>query len=324
MLGRIPRLIDFDENEAIDPLIIIKKFGSYAAFLQKHEKNAPATLSEKKLAFLKFISTKLASGKRRADLEVLARLLSQETPLALRVAESRFGCEQAHAVSRMLSGSFSTLGQELVVTEEGQMRLGAAFSSALCDPYFRDCVLDAVRFGLARVDKNFTDCYKDTGFVLYEKYSREDVAIILNWEKEPNYQNVGGYFHDAKTNTFPVFIDYEKDPSISATIQYEDRFITDRRIIAISKNNRSLESPEIVRLAHERENGVKCYLFVRKNKNDKDSGKEFYFLGQMHPTGDFEATTMEDGKTNVVEITYALEQPVRADLYDYLTSNLDG
>lgn len=100
--------------------------------------------------------------------------------------------------------------------------------------------------------------------------------------------------------------------------------VTDRRIIAISKNNRSLESPEIVRLAHERENGVKCYLFVRKNKNDKDSGKEFYFLGQIHPTGDFEATTMEDGKTNVVEITYALEQPVRADLYDYLTSSLDG
>lgn len=324
LLGRIPRLIDFDENEAIDPLIIIKKFGSYAAFLQKHEKNAPAALSEKKLAFLKFISTKLASGKRRADLEVLARLLSQEAPVSLRAAESRFGCEQAHAVSRMLSGSFSTLGQELVVTDEGQMRLGAAFSSALSDSYFRECVLDAVRFGLARADKNFTDCYKDTGFVLYEKYSREDVAIILNWEKEPNYQNVGGYFHDAKTNTFPVFIDYEKDPSISATIQYEDRFITDRRIIAISKNNRSLESPEIVRLAHERENGMKCYLFVRKNKNDKDSGKEFYFLGQMHPTGDFEATTMEDGKTNVVEITYALEQPVRADLYDYLTSNLDG
>lgn len=324
LLGRIPRLIDFDENEAIDPLIIIKKFGSYAAFLQKHEKNAPATLSEKKLAFLKFISTKLASGKRRADLEVLARLLAQEAPLALRVAESRFGCEQAHAVSRMLFGSFSTLGQELVVTEEGQMRLGAAFSSALCDPYFKECVLDAVRFGLARADKNFTDCYKDTGFVLYEKYSREDVAIILNWEKEPNYQNVGGYFYDAKTNTFPVFIDYEKDPSISATIQYEDRFITDRRIIAISKNNRSLESPEIVRLARERENGMKCYLFVRKNKNDKDSGKEFYFLSQMHPTGEFEATTMEDGKTNVVEITYTLEQPVRADLYDYLISNLDG
>nr|WP_297155152.1 DUF3427 domain-containing protein [uncultured Ellagibacter sp.] len=56
----------------------------------------------------------------------------------------------------------------------------------------------------------------------------------------------------------------------------------------------------------------------------KCDGKEFYFLGQMHPTGEFEATTMEDGKTNVVEIAYALEQPVRADLYDYLISNLDG
>lgn len=30
---------------------------------------------------------------------------------------------------------------------------------------------------------------------------------------------------------------------------------------------------------------MKIYLFVRKNKDDKTAGKEFYFLGEMEPTG---------------------------------------
>lgn len=41
-----------------------KKYGSYAAFLQRYEKGVASTLSEAKLEYLKFISTKLASGKR--------------------------------------------------------------------------------------------------------------------------------------------------------------------------------------------------------------------------------------------------------------------
>lgn len=65
------------------------------------------------------------------------------------------------------------------------------------------------------------------------------------------------------------------------------------------------------------------YLFVRKNKEDKNDRKEFYFLGQIHPTGEFEQIVMKDGKTSAVEITYDLEQPVRADLYDYLLSSFD-
>lgn len=324
LLGRIPSLCDFDENEAIDPLIIIKKYGSYAAFLQKIEKNVPHALSEKALDYLKFISKKLASGKRKEDLIVLSQLIEHRDFYPLSSMERHVGRECACSVKRMLTGEFSTIGQQIAVSDQGSLRLSPGFSQALEDPYFRQCVADVVRFGLARADARYGNLYGDTGFVLNEKYSREDVAILLNWEKEPNYQNIGGYFYDEKTNTFPVFIDYEKDPSISITTQYEDRFVTDRKIIAISKSNRSIESPEIKRLGNEKQNGMRCYLFIRKNKNDKDNGKEFYFLGRMHPTGEFKEIVMEDGKTSAVEITYMLEQPVRADLYDYLLSNLDA
>ena len=89
--------------------------------------------------------------------------------------------------------------------------------------------MDTIRFGIKRNRDNYQDTYKDTDFVLYATYSREEVCRFLHWQKEPNFQNVGGYFYDKTTNTFPVFINYKKDPSLSITTQYEDRFTSDSR-----------------------------------------------------------------------------------------------
>ena len=323
LLGRIPRLVDFDENEAMDPLIIIKKYGSYAAFLQRYDKDCPFAFGDRKLAFLKFVSTKFANGKRAADLLALQQVLRDGSADAEPRANRAAAESRGRSVVRMLTGEFSTQGQELARLEGGKLVLADAFAAALSDEDFRRCVEDAVEFGLMRARGKYAQPYEDTDFVLYGKYSREDVAKLLCWEREPNYQNVGGYFFDEATNTFPVFINYEKDPDISITTKYEDRFVSDRRIIAISKSNRSLRSREIVRLAEAEENGVKCYLFVRKNTHDKDDGTEFYFLGRIHPTGAFEQIVMEGTNTTAVEIEYELDQPVRADLYDYFRSSFD-
>ncbi len=309
----------------MDPLIIIKKYGSYAAFLQRYDKECPFAFGDRKLAFLKFISTKFANGKRAADLLALQQVL-RDGSAAARPRENRAAAaaeSRGRSVVRMLTGEFSAQGQELVRLEGGKLMLADAFAAALSDKDFRRCVEDAVEFGLMRAHDRYAQPYEDTDFVLYGKYSREDVAKLLCWEREPNYQNVGGYFFDEATNTFPVFINYEKDPDISITTKYEDRFVSDRRIIAISKSNRSLRSREIVRLAKAEENGVKCYLFVRKNTHDKDDGTEFYFLGRMRPTGRFEQIVMEGTNTTAVEIEYELDQPVRADLYDYFRSRFD-
>lgn len=323
LLGRIPRLVDFDENEAMDPLIIIKKYGSYAAFLQRYDKDCPFAFGDRKLAFLKFVSTKFANGKRAADLLALQQVLRDGSMDAEPRANRAAAESRGRSVVRMLTGEFSTQGQELARLEGGKLVLADDFAAALSDEDFRRCVEDTVEFGLMRARGKYAQPYEDTDFVLYGKYSREDVAKLLCWEREPNYQNVGGYFFDEATNTFPVFINYEKDPDISITTKYEDRFVSDRRIIAISKSNRSLRSREIVRLAEAEENGVKCYLFVRKNTHDKDDGTEFYFLGRIHPTGAFEQIVMEGTNTTAVEIEYELDQPVRADLYDYFRSSFD-
>ena len=322
VLGRIPALQDFDDNESIDPNIIIRKFGSYAAFLQRYEKDAGLSFSTAKLDYLKFISQKLANGKRAEDLQVLRGLLDAfGSSGQFAFPRGRVAASRVRAVSRMLSGSFSTAGQKLVDFDGSRFSLEGAFARALADPAFFRHVSDAVDFGLQRNRTLYAETYQDTAFVLNAKYTREEVTKLLGWESEPNYQNVGGYFHDKATNTFPVFINYDKDPSISVTTQYEDRFVSDQELIAISKSKRTLASPEIVNLSHAAENGMRCFLFVRKNTNDKDDGTEFYFLGEMRPTGYFRQFVMKDSTANAVEIGYRLDQPVRADLYDYFLSD---
>lgn len=321
VLGRIPKLCDFDANESIDPLLIIRKYRSYPAFLMKYDPDCAYDFGSKQLDYLEFISTKLANGKRLLDLQILNDLIVSR--------ENVF--EGAHltrpnsraAACNVLSGAFSTKGQRLISQRGAQLLLDENFKRALGDPKFKECVLDAIHFGIARNKVFFSNPYKDTDFVLYQKYSREEICKLLQWKKEPNYQNIGGYFHDKETNTFPVFINYEKDPSISITTQYEDRFISERKLIAISKSKRNLNSPEIKTLAAAKFNGLRCFLFVRKKVKDSDNSVEFYFLGEMHPTGDFKPIVLADDVTKAVEITYELEDPVRADLYDYFLSNFD-
>lgn len=321
VLGRIPTPLDFDANESIDPNLYSSKFGSYAAFLQKYEPESGLQLGKDELDMLKFISSKLASGKRKEDLMVLDKIM--ENPDRRTTVDLPSNDDSIRSVARMLSGDFSTSGMNLAEYDEGYWEASPEFRTALSDQQFFEQAKQTVLFGLKRNERLFSDKYKDTDFVLNEKYTREEVCRLLRWSKEPNYQNIGGYFHDKETNTFPVFIDYDKDPSISVTTQYEDRFLSENQLIAISKSNRNLNSPEIRSLKESKENGMRCFLFLRKNKNDKGAGKEFYFLGEIFPTGQFRQFVMKGSTASAVEIAYRLDVPVRADLYDYFLSDLD-
>lgn len=331
MLGKIPSLLDFDANGAIDPLRIFKKFGSYHAFLSKYEKGYDVPFSEAQSIMLEFVSRKLASGKRFEDLAMLRKLVMERCcnigSLAL-TAEAVYGRTTWEAALRsagaLLSGSFGASGkfEQLVQLTDDGYELTPGFSRALENAEFKRQMLELLDFGIARNSSSYSRTYKDTSFVLNAKYTYEEVCCLLGWEKNINGQNMGGYKYDAATNTYPVFINYEKAPDISDSIKYEDRFISESRLVAISKQPRNLDSPEIRRLKAWPGNGMKTYLFIRKNKDDKDGGKEFYFLGEMHPTQEYAPITIA-GKS-AVEIGYELDTPVENGLYGYLTSSIEA
>lgn len=56
-----------------------------------------------------------------------------------------------------------------------------------------------------------------------------------------NAQNIGGYFYDTATKTLPVFINYDKTED---AIAYEDRFVSQQNLIALSKHPRKVDSSD--------------------------------------------------------------------------------
>ena len=63
----------------------------------------------------------------------------------------------------------------------------------------------------------------------------------------------------------------------------------------------------------------KILLFVRKNKDDKET-KEFYFLGEVFAQGEPIPIKMEKTGDDAFEINYKLDVPVREDIYEYIVS----
>ena len=328
-LGKIPSLLEFDRNGSIDPLLIFKSSKSYHDFLSKCEPDYTVQFSSDQTKILRFISQKLAAGKRIEDLYLLRTLVEaghegyrQMREAAFRNYRVQLKDGAIKSAIAVLKGDFAAPKDfvSLLIDDGDSPRLTEAFATALHDAEFKRQILEVLDFGISRNRLDYAETYANTNFVLNAKYTYEEVCRLMNWEKNINAQSLSGYFYDEKTNTFPVFINYDKAPDISESIQYEDQFVSPSKLIAISKGKRTLRSPEIQHLQAWPGNGMKTYLFMRKNKDDK-GGKEFYFLGEMHPTGEFEAIKTKSGD-NAVEIEYELNTPVRQDIYEFMLSDL--
>lgn len=218
------------------------------------------------------------------------------------------------------SAARKTYSQCVFLEKEGKdYSISKSFADMLKNKDFYCILEELIDFGISRYQENFNSHYQDTDLVLYQKYTYEDVCRLLNWERNEVPLNIGGYKFDRKTKTFPVFINYEKQEGIRDTINYEDHFISDNRLIAISKSGRSLESEDVQNFLKAREREIDVQLFVRKNKDDKIS-KEFYYLGRMTATGTAKEIMMPNTDKTAVEIEWALDTPVRKDIYEYIVN----
>lgn len=226
----------------------------------------------------------------------------------------------AHAVSDGGSTADDALQDESRWTG-AEWRMSTIFEATLDEnPDLVEELSDLADFVLARWARLYGATYRETRFSLYQTYTYEEVCRLLDWERNVNAQNIGGYFYDRTTKTLPVFVNYEKE---EGAIAYADRFLSERRFVALSKRNRRPTSSDadhiFKRGPDEAQNRI--YLFVRRNKKEKEA-KAFYFLGEVRAAG--EPIPVEvpgaNGVDPAFEIDYRLAEPVRSDIYAYLTA----
>ena len=336
-LGHIPALMDFDKYGEMDVLRIFdnNSLGSYYKFLVKYEKDYKVRLNKSEEKVIEFISKKLASGKRIHELELLNRMMTYQHGLMGMLKEalnSEYGIRIQEKTERnivnVMTNEFpagtgkKTYSNCVFLQKEdttGDYAISDSFLEMLENPDFYDIVKELVEFGIARYKENYSNRYQDTDFVLYQKYTYEDVCRLLNWENNEVPLNIGGYKYDKKTKTFPVFINYDKAEDIQDTIKYEDHFVNASQLVAISKQSRTIDSEDVQNFLKAEKRGIKVELFVRKNKDDKIS-KEFYYLGRMKATGKVTEFIMANTDKTAVEIEWNLNTPVREDIYEYIVN----
>ena len=332
-IGCVPEISDFKKYGSVEISKYFDKFGSYYAFLTKYyPDDCHVRLNEHEEIAVEYFSRKLTNTKRIHELILIKNLLTRK----VRLSYYRETLERDYrivltdsvmeSVVRSLTNEFPKEEErkkyaECILLKESAdgFELSETFESLLnANEEFKKMIVSLIDYGIENYNDNYSEKYKDTNFQLYQKYTYEDVCRLLNWKKNMNAQNIGGYFYDSETKTLPVFINYHKAED---AIAYEDRFVSNDRFIALSKHPRRVDSSDAdhfyKRTDEDKDN--KIYLFVRKNKDDKEA-KEFYFLGEIYAQGEPNPIIMEKTKDNAFEINYRLDVPVREDIYDYIVS----
>ena len=332
-LGRIPTILEFKAYGAVDVTKIFDKCGSYYVFLKRYEPEYHCELSQNEQSVIEYMSRKLSSYKRIYEWSILESLISRQDRFTSyadymkKEYEVKVSALKEESAYRNLTNQFPKEEERrkytacvlIERTANGGYRLADGFRQMLRNKEFKAMVKDLLVFAKERYQDNYSHAYKDTDFQLYQKYTYEDVCRLLCWKRNMNAQNIGGYFYDADTKTMPVFINYDKTED---AIAYEDRFLTESTLIALSKRPRQITSSDADHIYKktEADKENRIYLFVRKNKDDREA-KEFYFLGEVFAEGEPKQITMGASNDKAFEIQYRLDVPVRSDIYDYIVGD---
>ena len=327
-LGRSPLLVDYLNYNSIDPLVFFENsnFKNYIEVLNKFSKSE-LLLSETEAKWLNFLTFELLPGKRKHELLLLDELIkngkiSKDNFINLiKVNQLATDMNTISSVESILNLSFLKAQEikkygdiPLLICNNLEYSLEEEFIQLLTRLEFRQAIEDIIQAGLIK-----TLDYP-APFTIGQKYSRRDVAKLLNWAKDEPPLNIGGYKIDRETNTCPIFITYHKNDEISDTIKYEDELLNETTLKWFSKNKRTLESPDVKTILNSPTNGLDLRLFIIK---DDAEGGDFYYLGSLTliPSSVEEMVrTLEKGDESIVTMQFKLDTPVSDPLYRYITN----
>jgi superfamily II DNA or RNA helicase/HKD family nuclease len=337
-LGRDPMMYDFVESNSRDPFQYVEHYKSYFNFLLKYSFEVyGGLLSEKESKCIELFSKEVLNGVRYHEILLLQMLIDNESisfvdfDLQLYKALG-VRCKSETWISVLNNLNFlfvreKNLGKlvpvgmkykfTLVIDTLDKVEVSRQLKKFLDNAFFQRSVRDLLKTAASAYLRKFGSTNYNTGFLLYERYSRKDVFRILNWKENPVAQNVGGYMISSNKDDLAIFVTYHKSKKISKSIQYEEKFISQSVFEWMSKNSRNLNSPEIRAL--QTELNMRIPLFVKKS--DKE-GDEFYYMGDMKPIGDSftpsRITNDKGKKVSVVQVQFIVTPSVDDSIYKYL------
>ena len=337
-LGRIPYLMDFYENGEIDPLVIIREYKTYQNFLCIMEPGIyQGKMTDQENLTMEYLSRTVLSGVRPYELEILKRLFTREQisleELAAELQEiylSAFDESSLEDAIRVLEGRFVSKEEEyrkyksIDILEDHESRLirrMASYAKRLQHLEFNHQIEDLVSVGLRRYQDKYGTCRtSESRFVLYEKYSRRDVSLLMNCGRDLSSTMYG--MKRIGDDVF-IFITYHKAAAESEDKQYAegkpdyaDAFtdsMTFRWDSQIGKGPESSYMQDVT-------GAKRKHLLVKKS--DAETG--FYYMGTFDITDVKGAKKMDNNGRlkDITKVTIKMHHAVRDDLLRYMESNL--
>jgi len=336
-LGRVPYLIDFYENAETDPLVIIREYKTYQSFLVSVEKELyMERITEQELITLEYLSKTILSGTRPYELEILKRFLNHEVIYVDQIKQEfqhTYGYEldltSFNNAIEVLQGKFVSKEEEYkkychidIVNYDAKRTLQRlkGFADRLLDMEFYKQVNDIIQVGLRRYKERYLiNQENSTSFVLYEKYSRRDVSLLMNCGKDLSSIMYGMKRIDE--DVF-IFVTYHKEESsddknyVDGKPDYADAFEDNMIFRWDSQIGRGINSSYVADVM----TAQRKHLLVKKS----DAETDFYYVGQ------FEIIEAKPARKNdnygkerdIAKFQMKMHHAVREDLLRYLQSNI--
>lgn len=336
-IGRAPMLLDFYKHGEIDPIVIIREYKTYWQFMEAVEKkNYSEELDGHEKLILEYLSKTILSGVRPNELFILNELLAKESISFSDIQKELFDCyeytvtdEEIRDSVKVLQGHFVSKEEEykkymdinMVQNSDNRLlRRMLSYTEKLLNREFNSQVKDIIAVGLERYkDKYISGKAENTPFVLYEKYSRRDVSLLMNCGKDLSSTMYG--MSRIGDDVF-IFITYHKEDAeegknyVDGKPDYADAFEDSMIFKWDSQIGKDTESSYMQKVL----TASRKHLLVKKS----DAENNFYYMGQFDIV-DVVDSQKEDNKGNmkpISKITMKMHHPVREDLLRYLQSNI--
>lgn len=338
-LGRIPYLLDFYENGEVDPLVIIREYKNYYMFLKAMEGETYClALTEQEILTLEYLSKTIINGIRPHELEILRMMMEEDCISVKRLKESTnlrydrmFDEKQIESAADVLAGHFISNTDELkkyeqidiltyAKSEEGQLNRMSSFAKRLKHAEFYKLISDIIEVGLKRYqDKYMKKENNEMPFVLYEKYSRRDVCLLMNCGKDLSSTMYG--MKRIGDDVF-IFVTHHKEQPgddknyMDGKPDYADAFEDNMIFRWDSQMGKGINSSYMKDVSEAK----RRHLFVKKS----DAESNFYYMGQFDIMDMKEAWKENNkGKKEVItKVRAKMQHPVRDDLLRYLQSKI--
>ncbi|MDF2872041.1 MAG: hypothetical protein K0R05_3616 [Anaerocolumna sp.] len=336
-LGCVPYLMDFYENGEIDPLVIIREYKTYQAFLESAEKELYiGRINEQEMLTLEYLSKTFLSGARPYELMILKGFLDNQeigTKQLQDAISAKFGYEVSlvsiNDAANVLQGHFVSKEEEyqkychidiLRYDEGGLFRRLESYAERLKHQEFRKQVSDLIEVGLKKYEeKQRGGATEVNKFVLYEKYSRRDVSLLMHCGRDISSTMYG--MKKIGDDVF-IFVTYHKEESddeknyVDGKPDYADSFENNMIFRWDSQIGKGLNSSYLNDVMSTKNK----HLLVKKS----DAESNFYYTGQFDVVEAVESEKQNNrGKMEpICKVKMKMHHSVRDDLLRYLKSGL--